>query len=285
MPIIVTGASGFIGQYFVKDCNNKFQITTLSLQKSDWRRKSLVGVNTIIHLAGMAHRMETVDPALYFKINHELTMAFAQTAKKAGVMHFIFISTIKVYGENKTISSYNEKSVCEPSDPYGKSKWKAEQDLMAMNCDEFIVSIVRPPLVYGSNVKGNLQNLLKLIRRYPLVPFGNINNKRSMVYVGNLTALIRTIILSKKSGVFLAGDATPHSTTRLVDTIIEKAELKTKNLVIPFFFRKIIALLRPDIYQRLFGDLIIENTDTNQRLGFTPPFSFEEGITEMVKNN
>lgn len=281
--ILVTGATGFVGTYAVPMLQQEYDVNTFSFQTQKLSDIDFRPIKTIVHLAGMAHKMEKVDPKDYFRINHELTVHFAKVAKEKGVKHFIFISTIKVYGDHPGTYFYYENSSCVPTDPYGESKWKAEQDLMALASDEFVVSIIRPPLVYGYQVKGNLQNLISLIGKYPYVPFGNIKNRRSMVYVGNLTALISTIISSAKGGIFLAGDAKPYSTTELVNTMISKANAKTKNVAIPPFLRSMIRFLKPDIYHRLFGDLIIDNTHTNQSLGFTPPFSFAEGIAEMVK--
>jgi nucleoside-diphosphate-sugar epimerase len=283
--VLVTGATGFVGKYAVPILKQKYEVNTFSFQTQKLSDIDFTQIKTIVHLAGMAHKMEKVDPNDYFKVNHELTIDFAKVAKEMGVKHFIYTSSVKVYGDHHGKYFFDENSTCSPTDPYGESKLKAEQDLIAMASDEFVVSIIRPPLVYGHQVKGNLQNLISLIRKYPFVPFGNINNKRSMVYVGNLTALISAILTSSKGGVFLAGDAVPYSTTKLVDMIINKTKVKTKNISIPSFLRSIIRSLKPDIYHRLFGDFIIDNTYTNQSLGFTPPFSFEEGIAEMVKNN
>lgn len=283
--VLVTGATGFVGQYAVPILKQKYDVNTFSFQTQNLSDIDFKPIKTIVHLAGMAHKMEKVEPLEYFKVNHELTVQFAKVAKEKGVKHFIFISTIKVYGDHKEKVLYDVNSSCLPTDPYGESKWKAEQDLMALASDKFVVSIIRPPLVYGYHVKGNLQNLISLIRKYPYVPFGNIKNRRSMVYVGNLTALISCIISSCTGGVFLAGDAKTYSTTELVNMMINKSNAKTTNISLPSFIQSIIRFIKPDIYHRLFGDFIIDNTYTNQSLGFTPPFSFEEGIAEMVKNN
>ena len=282
--ILVTGASGFIGRFAVPFLQKNNNVNTVSLQNISPSQVDYNSIKTIVHLAGMAHRMEAVDSDVYFKINHELTLDFALQAKLAGVSHFVYISTVKVYGDHKGIKYFDESSLCAPTDPYGESKWRAEKDLLTLVDDKFTVSIIRPPLVYGRDVKGNLQSLLGLVRKYPIIPFGGISNKRSMVYVGNLVALIDTIISKNVGGIFLAGDEYPHSTSELVDMIIRNANLKTKNLAIPLFLKKVFKSLKPEMYHRLFGDFIIDNVKTNKSLGFTPPFSFEEGVAEMVKN-
>lgn len=281
--ILLTGASGFVGKYAVPALQLDYNLTTISLQNTDISIIDFTSIKTVVHLAGMAHQMDKADKGLYFNINHKLTLDFAMEAKKKGVAHFIYISSTKVYGEHIGKTYFNEKSDCVPTDAYGESKWKAEQDLFEIADEQFIVSVIRPPLIYGHNVKGNLNNLLTLIHKFPLVPFGKIQNKRSMVYVGNLTALISSVIKLKKGGVFLAGDSAPYSTSRLVNTMIEKANLNTKNISIPIFLRDILRFLKPDMYVRLFGDIIIDNTETNISLGFTPPFTFDEGVAEMVK--
>ncbi|MBK9736644.1 MAG: NAD-dependent epimerase/dehydratase family protein [Saprospiraceae bacterium] len=236
--ILLSGSSGFVGKYALSYFQTESEVKTVSLQNTAPSQVDFSGIKTIIHLAGMAHRMEVTDPKSYFTVNHKLTLDFAINAKSQGVSHFVFVSTVKVYGDNKGIDYFAEESKCQPTDPYGESKWRAEQDLLTLVDDHFLVSIIRPPLVYGSNVKGNLQNLISMIRKYPLVPFGGINNQRSMVYVGNLVALITTILNQKRGGIFLAGDAQYHSTTELVDMIIEKSNLLTKTLFCQVFTKR-----------------------------------------------
>jgi len=165
----------------------------------------------------------------YEKVNVTQTINLAKKAKESGVNHFIFMSTVKVYDEETDIA-YTENSDCNPQDDYGKSKLKAEQALLGLS-DEglgFRVSIIRTPIVYGYGVKANIKNLVNLINKVPVLPFGKITNNRSMVFVGNLCHLIDEIIIrpvgsalgvQDKAGIFLACDDEPLSTAKLCELI------------------------------------------------------------------
>ncbi len=178
MRIIVTGASGFIGSRFIS--NSKHEITSVDLLLNDLDQFNFTGNDVLLHCAALVHQMKGASEDEYFKVNSDLTYNVAKKAKKENVSHFIFLSTIKVYGESTTAQmAWTEKSECNPQDPYGKSKLNAEKRLMLLEDDGFKISIVRSPLVYGSGVKANMFNLIKLIDLLPILPFGNINNKRS----------------------------------------------------------------------------------------------------------
>jgi nucleoside-diphosphate-sugar epimerase len=281
MNVLVTGASGFVGQHFVDTYSKLHQITTVSLQSQNWQNNSFYGIDTIVHLAGKAHQMTPIEDAIYFEVNFELTKQLFEKAVAEGVKHFIYISSTKVYGDGN-YENLNENSNCEPTDAYGKSKLQAEQYLINQN--SISVAIVRPPLVYGKGVKGNMQKLIALCKKRKWLPFGNIHNKRSMVYVGNLVALINQIIDKKANGVFVAGDATAVSTSHLVKTISNKLGSSNKLITIPLFLRAIIKTLKPALYIRLFGSFYVDNATTNRMLNFEPPFTFEQGIQIMVDN-
>jgi nucleoside-diphosphate-sugar epimerase len=278
---LVTGSTGFLGAHVVPSLEKHHTVKIVSLRNTAIQDIQFDDINTIIHLAGLAHQMTAIDPQLYFDVNKKQTLALAEKAKDNGVKHFIFISTVKVYGD--TIKEgINEDSKCNPTDPYGQSKWEAEVGLKKLEDDKFSVAIIRPTLIYGKGVKGNLDKIIKLCLKIPVLPFGAIDNNRSMVYAGNVAALIIKIIDKKSSGVFIAGDKQNPSTSELVNTIIKKIGLKTYNVKLPHFLRGVLKILKPNIYSRLFGDFIIDNALTNKKLDFTSPYSFEEGIENMV---
>ncbi len=281
MKILVTGASGFVGKIFVEYNKNNFDISTISLKKEDWQQANFSSFDAVVHLAGKAHEMTKIDDQIYFEVNYELTKKLFEKIKQDTVPHFIYISSTKVYGDGE-YEYLNEQSKCNPSDAYGKSKLKAEQYLLEQK--KTIVSIIRPPLIYGSGVKGNMQKIMELCNSNTPLPFGNINNKRSMVYVGNLIELINTVILQKKGGLFIAGDASAASTTILVKTIKNALGKKNNLFAIPNFLQSIIKKLKPALYVRLFGSFYVDNTKTNTILNFTPPFTMQQGIQQMVSN-
>lgn len=281
MKILITGANGFVGQYLSAEFSKIHNVRTLSF--SAYNSEDLKGIDTIIHLAALVHQMKGAPEAEYFRINTEKTILLAKKAKESGVKHFIFMSTIKVYGEKTLDKPFNENSLCHPEDAYGESKLTAEMLLRDMEDADFTISIVRSPLIYGEHVKANMLNLVKLINKIPILPFGGIFNKRSLVYVGNLVAMIQEIIIQQKSGIFLASDKQAISTTQLIEMLADAMGKKRMLISLPTFFRKFLLNIRPGLYERLFGNLEIDNRQTLQSLHFLPPFSTKEGIHRMVK--
>lgn len=279
MNILLTGAGGFIGNHCIQ-YGLSHDIVPFSFQNGDIDTLNLSDCDAVIHLAALVHQMKGASEEAYFHVNAKKTLELAKKAKEAGVKQFIFMSTVKVYGEeNKT--PYTENSPCNPQDDYGKSKLAAEEALKAIEDENFIVSIIRTPVVYGPDVKGNIKSLIKLIKKVPILPFKAIKNQRSMVYVGNLCAMINAIIEQKKSGIFLASDDKNTSTTELIQTIATAMNKKIVLLNIPGF-KPLLQVLKPVFYQRLYGNLTIDNTLTKNTLSFQNPYSFKEGIKQTI---
>ena len=281
--ILLTGASGFVGQRFLEYNKTAFTIRPVSLVTQTVENIDFRGIDTIVHLAGKAHQMTKIDDQIYFDVNTELTKKLALAAKAQGVSHFIFISTIKVFGEHQN-SVLTEGSPCEPiNDPYGQSKLDAEKFLQSLEDATFVVSIVRPPLIYGPRVKGNLIRFLKLADNGKPLPFAHIENRRTMVYLDNLIEMINTIIHQKKSGIFLAADAQPISTTFLIGEMRKKMARPTRLFSMPSPLKWALKKVKPEMYIRLYGSLEMNPQDSFKRLNFKPPYSIEDGIGEMVK--
>lgn len=278
--VLVTGGSGFLGSYLIPYLQETHLIESISLRKNSMNDIDFSNTDVIVHLAGMAHQMKNSKSTEYFEINRDLTQALAEKAKKDAVSHFIFISTVKVYGENEI--KFDENSPCTPSDDYGRSKLEAEQILENLRSDKFKVSIIRPPLIYGPHVKGNLDRITKMIKKRKFSPFGGIQNHRSMVFVGNISALIKHLIDKPQNGIFIAGDRDTYSTTELVQEISKNLKNGHVIISIPLFIRKLISFLKPNFYKRIFSDFVIDNSSTNKKLAFEPPYSFELGIKTMV---
>jgi nucleoside-diphosphate-sugar epimerase len=281
LSVGVTGGSGFVGKRFLELNAAEFALTAIPLRTVPVADLQLQGLDAIVHFAGKAHQMEPIADAIYFEVNRDLALQLAQAAKGSGVKHFIYISSTKVYGDHPD-GVLREGSECQPDDPYGRSKWEAEQALQAMATTDFIISIVRPPLVYGPEVKGNMIRLLQLAGKgYPL-PFGKTGNARSMVFVDNLVALINAILRQQAGGIFLGGDRVSISTDQLI-TLMRKAMGKPARLVaIPGLFRMVLKKLRPALYVRLFGSFEVDPREGYRRLSFVPPYTTEEGIARMV---
>lgn len=280
MNILITGSNGFIGSYFIDNHKKSHTIKTFSFMQQDIKSLDCKGIDTVLHLSALVHQMGGASEEEYQRVNVTQTLFLANTAKAANVRHFIFMSTVKVYGEEND-SAYTETSPCFPQDDYGKSKLQAERELQKLQDENFIVSIIRTPIVYGYGVKANIKNLINLVQKVPIIPLGSIHNQRSIVYIGNLCHLIDTLIEKQPNGIFLASDDEPLSTTELVQKIAQANKRKRYLVKLPFF-AFLLKKLKPSLYQRLYGNLIVNNTQTKKQLNFHNPYSTSFGMTETL---
>lgn len=281
MKLLLTGSNGFVGSYFKKYYETIYDIQAFSFLKDNFEALHVRGVNTVVHLSALVHQMGGASAEEYEKINVAQTVQLATKAKEAGVKHFIFISTVKVYGEEND-EVYTESFTCKPQDEYAESKLKAEDELCKLEDSNFEISIIRTPIIYGYGVKANIRNLINLIAKVSILPFGGINNKRSFVYVGNLCAMIDKIIETGESGTFLASDDRALSTTEFIKLIALAMNKKIYLVTMPFF-PTLLKWLKPSLYKRLFQSLEVDNALTKKMLGFENPYSVEEGIKLMIQ--
>lgn len=288
MKLLITGASGFVGSYFINKYKDKYDIKTFSFLNDDLSALDMAGVDVVVHLSALVHRKGGASKEEYKQVNVTQTLELAKKAKESGVKQFVFMSTVKVYGEETDglprfarNDKYTENSECHPEDEYGKSKLRAEQELLKLESEDFIVSIVRTPIVYGFGVKANIKNLVNLVSKVPVLPFGGIENRRSMVYVGNLCHLVDVVIEQEKSGVFLASDDEPLSTTKLIELIAKELNKKVYLIKIPLF-ETLLKLFKPSFYKRLYGSLEVDNSQTKERLNLKNPYSVEDGIKLII---
>ena len=321
--ILITGASGFIGQSLIKyllNLNKSIRGTVRSTSfllfntklehvfieninhKTDWR-ESLNGVDCIIHCAGRAHVMkakEEDEQKIYQSINVDGTKQLVKQAIEFKVKRFIFLSSIKVNGEStscdnfdkilnkqkKTIFTYTD--VPRPEDLYAKSKLEAEKFLSQISSKKNIeVVVVRLPLVYGNGVKGNLARLIKLVRSGIPLPLSLVKNQRSMIGIDNLIdLLIRCIDHPEANGkTFLASDGEDLSTPELIKFIASSMGKKANLFPFPISMLKFLGSVfgKREEINRLVGSLRIDNSYTKETLNWTPLISVEEGIKRMVQ--
>ena len=232
-----------------------------------------------MHCAALVHQKQEHSYEKYNEINVEYPVHLAKLAKENGVRQFIFISTIAVYGEEK--EKLDENTICNPITPYGKSKLEAEKELLKLNDNNFVVSIIRPPMVYGKDAPGNIDSLVKLVKKLPIIPLGGIENKRSFISIQNLCHLIDVVIERQKAGVFLASDDELLSTSRLIELISKNLKKKVYLLKIPFF-ESLLKLVKPSFHKRLYGSLEVDNNITKEKLNLKNRYSVEEGIRLML---
>lgn len=192
--VLITGAHGYIGTMLTDYLKNDASVFAdgISLQGGNWEGEDFSRYDSIVHLAGIAHRKETVENRqLYYDVNRDLAVKTAKKAKREQVKQFVYVSTMAVYGRNSGVVT--KETVPAPRTNYGKSKLEAEELLRQLEDERFKVCIIRPPMVYGPGCKGNFQTLVKLVRVLPVFP--KVNNQRSMIYIDNLCEFIKRCVL------------------------------------------------------------------------------------------
>lgn len=278
--LLLTGSSGFVGSRWLKRSQLRTVARPVFLRRQSVESIDWTDVGTVVHLAGIAHRMGQPSGPIYYEVNRDLSYALALAAKNNGVRQFVFVSTVKVFGDK--VEFIDETTVPEPADDYGRSKREAEQRLSELSDDRFGVSTVRPPLIYGPDVKGNLLRIMKLLNSGCPVPFKGIHNRRSMVHVDNLIALLDTIIQQKAIGTFHAGDDRPLSTSELVELIYGALGRSPRWFKLPSPFVGLLRRAVPSAAERLFGSYVLDTRQTNSKLDFDPPLETVDGIRKMV---
>ena len=249
---------------------------------------ALDGVDVVIHLAARVHVMNDValDPLEeYRNANTLATTHLAQEAAKAGVKRFIYLSSIKVNGEETASGkSYSEDSMPAPIDPYSVSKWEAElglEKVCAQTGMEFV--IIRPPLVYGPGVKANFQKLMGLVAKGLPLPLGAVHNQRSMLALDNLVSFIAEVTKNPLAANqrFLLSDGQDLSTSQLLKLLAKGMGKSIWLLPVPVFILRAAAQLLGDTAaaDRLLSSLQIDSSKARQLLQWQPPLSAEEGIT------
>lgn len=281
MNVLLTGSNGFIGSYFKKKYISKYEITSFSFRSDDFSRLDLTGIDIVIHLSALVHQMGGASQKKYKEINVDQTLALAKKSKASNVKHFIFMSTVKVFGE-ETGNAYNERTPCFPEDDYGRSKLKAEKEIMKLADANFTVSIIRTPIVYGYGVKANIKSLIDLIKKVPVLPLANIKNSRSMVYIGNLAHLIDVVIDRGQTEIYLAADDEALSTSKFVRLISNELNTKCYLVKIPLF-ESLLKKLKPSFYKRLYGSLEVDSSLTHMLLNYKNKYTIIDAIKYMLK--
>lgn len=278
--ILSTGSKGYLGSSFLNQYKDKYLFRKFSLLNQKLEDINFDNIDAILHCAALVHQKVKHSYDKYHEINVSYPVKLAKLAKQNKVKQFVFISTISVYGEN--IKKLYENTICNPITFYGKSKLEAEKQLLELNDDNFIVSIIRPPMIYGKNAPGNIDSLIKLVKKLSIIPLGGIENKRSFISIQNLCHIVDEIITQQKAGIFLVSDDEPLSTSKLIKLISKNLDKKIYLIKIPFF-ESLLKLFKPSFHKRLYGNLEIDNTITKEKLNLKNPYSVEDGIRLMIK--
>lgn len=308
VKVFVTGSTGFVGCTLIQALSEskQYEVTCGLRQASSSLTQSIVldlesefeieaqlkGVDVFVHCAARVHQMD--DDAqtpldAYRRMNTTASLRLAEQAAAAGVKRFIFLSSIKVNGEQtlpgKPFMSQSE--VC-PDDPYGISKYEAEQALLALGHNSGMeIVIIRPPLVYGPGVKANFAKMMQIVEKGVPLPLGAIHNSRSLVYIGNLVDLMMVCLHHPEAAnqVFMVSDDEDVSTTQLLKKIAAAMGKKSRLLPVPAAWLMGLTKLlgKPAVGQRLCSSLQVDIRYTKERLGWTPPYTLTTALKQTVK--
>ncbi len=305
--VLLTGANGFVGSATTKALlRSKFEVLQ-AVRKStnldeisigvidggtDWT-KALIDCSVVIHCAARVHMMQdsVSDPfSEYQKVNVAGTLNLARQAARAGVKRFVFLSSIKVNGEETQLGGpYSAHDVAAPEDAYGISKAEAEAGLRLLSLETGMeVVIIRPPLVYGPGVKGNFSSLLRWVARGLPLPLGlATTNRRSLVGLDNLVDLILTCVDHPKAAnqTLLVSDGEDLSTADLLRRIGKALNRPARLIPVPVSILIIASRLlgKSSIAQRLLGSLQVDISETCILLNWKPPVSVDEGLRRAAQ--
>ncbi len=245
------------------------------------------GADVVVHLAARVHMMRetAIDPDLAFRqANADITRRLAQAAADAGVGRFLFLSSVKVNGEETTGTPFSEGDRPSPEDAYGRSKLEAENALEKIaGTTDMSVTTLRVPLVYGPRVRANFAALIRICdTALPLPLDGITENRRSLLYLGNLTHALETVIRAgpDPAGTYLLSDGEDLSTAALVGHLRNSLNRHPLRLPVPASVLQSVASLagKRQAVRRLCGSLQIDSAGFRRAFGWAPPFSPAQGI-------
>ena len=235
--VLITGANSYISvsfeNYVREHYGSELSIETVDMIDDSWKEKDFSSYNVVFHVVGIAHadvgNVSDEVKAKYYAINTDLAIETAKKAKAEGVKQFVFMSSSIVYGDSapygkqKRITADTEPK---PANFYGDSKWQADKGARELADDSFIVTVLRPPMIYGKNSKGNYPMLAKMAKKLPIFP--DVQNERSMLYIENLCEFLCQVMIRREGGIFWPQNAEYTRTSEMVKIIGEVSGHKVK---------------------------------------------------------
>lgn len=286
IKVLITGAGSYVGESvrrYILSTSSDFEIDAVDTMNDAWKEADFSKYDVVYHVAGIAH--VNADPKmepLYYKVNRDLTVEVARAAKSAGVKQFIFMSSQIVFHESQSLKSevLTADTKENPNGFYGDSKLQAEKGLHELECDAFKVCILRPPMIYGPNSKGNFPRLVKLAQKTPLFPAWH--NKRSMLYIDNLAEFVKQAILRELSGTFYPQNRELADTVEIIRFFAKANGHKVwiTRLLNPFVWLGSFVLQPINkMFATYYYDPEMSKVDFDYQL-----VSFEESLKRMVNN-
>lgn len=269
MKVVVTGKNSYIGGCIGEKLIEKgFDVSKISVREP-YKEDIFCNAYAVVHCAALVHSPSVKDKEMYSNINYRLAVNLARLAKKSGVKHFVFLSTMSVYGKNEGV--INKAALLKPVTPYGESKLNAEREIAAMQDNNFLVTVVRPPMVYGKGCPGNYNTLRGLALKLPVFP--RVNNKRSMIYSYNLAYFICDVIEKQMKGVYMPANSEAVNTSQMVYLI---ANANGKKIILSRLLGAIVSLLPVRAAKKAFGSLYYAE-DCVYKCGYV---DFEKSVYE-----
>ena len=272
--VLVIGSNSYIGSSFCSYINTNdpesLVIDTVSVRDDSWQDRDFSPYDAVLNCAGIAHIKETKEnESLYYKVNRDLAIKLAQKSKESGVGQFVLLSSMSVYGLVE--GSITKDTAAHPVNAYGRSKLEADEEIAGLVDDSFRFACLRPPMVYGKNCKGNYQALRRVALRSPFFP--DCNNKRSMVYIGNLCEFLKDCICLEREGLFFPQNSSYVNTGLMVERI---AQEHGKRIRLTKAFNKVISITPVNVVKKVFGSLTYELVDAVDKYGFEESIRLSE---------
>lgn len=290
--VLITGKNSYIGNAVAEYLEGSCVVEKISLRGEEWREIDFKGYDAVLHVAGKAHadisKVSEETKKLYYQVNGELTGWVAEKAKAEGVPQFIYLSSVIVYGDSAPVGKckrIDAATVPNPTSFYGDSKLQGEKKLEPLADADFKVAVLRLPMIYGKNSKGNYSLLEKIAGKMPIFP--KIQNERSMLYIENLAEFIRLLIESGEGGLFFPQNQEYVTTAQMVQMI---AAVKGKKLCLWSLLNPLVWLASKvpgkvgNLANKAFGSLTVEQKAGGQQDYAYRKYSLEESIRRIHEN-
>ena len=295
--VLITGKGSYIGTKVADWLRNKdYIVDVIDMINPEWRSMDFFGYDVVYHVAGIAHaditKVSQEEKKIYYKVNCDLAVDVAKKAMKSNVKQFIYMSSLLVYGDCgndnlNNIKYITEETIPKPSNFYEDSKWQAEKNLLKLSNNDFKIAILRPPMIYGKGCRGNYNNLVSITKCVKIFP--KFNNKRSVLYIGNLCEFIYLLIESGSGGIYWPQNKEQIRTSDFIEEIAQNHNKKiwvSDKLNWLVFLATTIPGKINRYGKKAFGSLVVDTNLSKAFDGKYQIYSFEESIkeTESLKD-